>query len=82
MFNAEKQINCLDIWSLCKRLHLFLAYVFNPADECEVKSNTEAVLQEERRTAAVQLTFRYNCNSVTEKISFIHVVGGENDRPA
>lgn len=62
--------------------HLFLSPVFNAPDECEVKPNTKAVLQEQRRTAAVQLPFRYNRHSITEKISFIHVVGGEDHCPA
>lgn len=67
----------------CNRTpHLFLAYVFNTSDEREVKSNTETVLQEQRRTTAVQLPFRNNRHSITEKISFIHVVCGEDHCPA
>lgn len=58
--------------------YLFLANVFDPADEGEVEAHTEAVLEEEGRSTAVQLPFGDDGDPVAEEIGFVHVMCRED----
>lgn len=64
------------------RAHLLLPQILHPAHERQVEADPEAVLEEERRSAAVQLPFGDDGDAVAEEVSLIHVMGGENHRPA
>ncbi len=48
----------------------------------KVISSTKLCLEEEWRSTAAQLALGNDCNAVTEEISLIHVMCGQNDGAA
>lgn len=70
--------------SVCveRSTNLPLLEVFHAADQREVEADSEAVLEEERGAAAVQLTLGDDGDAVAQQVSLVHVVGGEDHRPA
>lgn len=64
------------------RSHLLLPQILHPADKCQVEADPEAVLEEERRSAAVQLPFGDDGDAVAQEVGLIHVMSGENHCPA
>lgn len=52
--------------------------LFNAPHQSEVETSAQTVLQEQRRAAAVQTTLRDDGHTVTQQVSFIHVVCGQD----
>lgn len=63
------------------RSHLLFPQVPHPTDECQVEAGPETVLEEKRRSAAVQLPFGDDGDAIAQKVGFIHVMSGENHCP-
>ncbi|TNN88424.1 hypothetical protein EYF80_001206 [Liparis tanakae] len=53
--------------------YLLLLEILHPADECQIETNSETVLEEEGGSAAVELSFGDDGDTVTQQISFVHV---------
>lgn len=63
------------------RSYLLLPQVPHPTDQRQVEADSEAVLEEKRRPAAVQLPFGDDGDAIAEEVGFIHVMGGQNHCP-
>lgn len=76
----DKSLNASVVQPASTRLraHLLLPQFPHPTDECQVEADSETVLEEKRRSAAVQLPFGDDGDAVAQKVSFIHVMSGEN----
>ena len=48
-------------------------------NESNFKADTEAVLEEERATEALHRALAHNADTVTEHISFVHIMSSQND---
>lgn len=81
---GDARVNALNIQRVSTglRSHLLLPQVLHPADECQVEADPETVLEEKRRSTAVQLPFGDDGDAVAQEVGFIHVMSGENDCPA
>lgn len=62
--------------------HLLLPQVPHLTDERQVEADAETVLEEKRRSAAVQLPFGDDGDAVAQEVGFIHVMSGEDHCPA
>lgn len=86
--SAVNRTKALTLWlsSRCphgSRLqsHLLLPQVPHPTNECQVEADSETVLEEKRCSTAVQLPSGDDGDAVAQKVSFIHVMSGENHCP-
>lgn len=79
----DKSVNGSAVQQASTRLqsHLLLPQVPHPTNECQVEADSETVLEEKWRSAAVQLPFGDDGDAVAQKVSFIHVMSGENHCP-
>ena len=48
-------------------------------DKSDLIANTEAVFEEKRAAKALEGTLAHDANTVTEHISFIHIMGRQDD---
>lgn len=62
--------------------YLLLLEILYPADKCQIETNSETVLEEEGGSAAVELSFGDDGDTVTQQISFVHVMSGQDHCPA
>lgn len=62
--------------------HLFpVLCLLHASHQRQVEAHAEAVLEEERRAAAVQLALGDDGHAVTQEVSLVHVMGGQNHCP-
>lgn len=62
--------------------HLLLPEILHPTHQRQIEADSEAVLEEERRPAAVQLPFGDDGDAVTQQVGLVHVVGGQDHSPS
>ncbi len=62
--------------------HLLLLEILHPAYECQIETDSEAVLEEEGGSATVELSFGDDGDAVTQQVGLVHVVSGQNHCPA
>lgn len=57
---------------------LLLPNIPQAANKCQIETHTEAVLEEERGSATVELSFGDDGDAVAQQIRLVHVVSGQN----
>lgn len=58
--------------------HLSLLDVLHSTHQRQIEADAEAALEEERGTAAVQLTLGDDGDAVAQQVSLVHVVSGQD----
>lgn len=66
----------------CGKLHLLSFEILHPPYECQVETDSKAVLEEEGGSATVQLSFGDDGDAVAQQVGFVHVMSGQNHSPA
>lgn len=83
-FNRSKksQRNLKPSWErgICQP-HLLPLQVLYAAYKRQIEADSKTVLEEERGSATVQLSFGDDGDAVTQEVGLIHVVGGQNHGP-
>lgn len=70
-------------WAVVRGLpHLLLLEILHAAHQRQVEPNPKAVLEEKRRTAAVQLTLGDDGDAVAQQVSLVHVVSAQDHSPS
>lgn len=62
--------------------HLLLLDVLHPTHQRQIEADPKAVLEEERRSAAVQLTLGDDGDAVAQQVGLVHVVRGQDHSPS
>ena len=74
MSHDAREVANQELFNTISKVAIFL-------DQGKLVSSTEAVLQEEGAAQAHELAFGHDSDSVSEHISLVHVMRGENDDP-
>ena len=62
--------------------HLLFPDIPHPAHKRQIETDPETVLEEEGGSAAVQLPFGDDGDAVAQQVGLVHVMSGQNHRPA
>lgn len=62
--------------------HLLILHVFHATHQGQIETNSKTALEEEGWPTAVQLTFGKDGDPVTQEVSLVHVMGGQDHSTA